>query len=46
MKWIQRYTDAGLSDAELKDYLRESYKLVAAGLSKKTQRDLGLLLGK
>lgn len=45
MKWIQLYTDGGLSDSELKDYLRESFKLVAAGLSKKTQRDLGLLPG-
>jgi predicted DNA-binding protein (MmcQ/YjbR family) len=42
MKWIQHYRDDGLSEAEIKDYLRESYKLVAAGLSKKVQRDLGL----
>jgi predicted DNA-binding protein (MmcQ/YjbR family) len=43
MKWIQHYKNTGLSDAEIKDYLRESYKLAAAGLSKKAQRGLGLL---
>src|SRR5262245_30885532 len=26
MKWIQLYTDAGLSDSDMKLYLRESYK--------------------
>jgi len=41
-KWIQHYASPGLADAELKDYLRESYRIVARGLSKKKQRDLGL----
>jgi Uncharacterized protein conserved in bacteria len=42
MSWIQHYAKPGLSDDELKQYLRESHRLVAAGLSKKKQRELGL----
>jgi predicted DNA-binding protein (MmcQ/YjbR family) len=42
MKWIQRTKQAELSDKELKAYLRESHRLVARGLSKKQQRELGL----
>jgi len=42
MKWIQHFAKPGLTDAELKDYLRESHRIVALGLSKKKQRDLGL----
>lgn len=43
MKWIQHYAEPGLGDDELKDYLRESHHLVAQGLSKKRQKELGLL---
>ena len=42
LKWIQHYARPGLSDDALKDYLRQSHRLVARGLSKKTQRALGL----
>ena len=42
MKWIQHYARQGLADADLKDYLRESHRIVAAGLSKKKQKALGL----
>ena len=42
MKWIQHYADPGLSDDDLKDYLRESYRIVSLGLTKKLQRELGL----
>lgn len=42
MKWIQHYAQPGLADADLKDYLRQSHSIVAAGLSKKKQRALGL----
>ncbi len=42
MKWIQHYARPGLADAELKDYLRESHRIVSLGLSKKKQRELGL----
>ncbi len=41
-KWIQHYAKPGLAVAELKDYLRESHRIVALGLSKKKQRELGL----
>ena len=42
MKWIQRTTDEAMSDAELLTYIRDSYRLVAAGLTKKLQKELGL----
>ena len=42
MKWIQHYARPGLVDADLKDYLRESHRIVALGLSKKKQKELGL----
>ena len=43
MTWIQHYAKPGLSDGELKDYIRQSHRIVAAGLSKKRQRELGLI---
>lgn len=43
MKWIQHHRAPGLDDAALRDYIAQSHKLVAAGLSKKKQRELGLL---
>ncbi|MDJ0951521.1 MAG: MmcQ/YjbR family DNA-binding protein [Alphaproteobacteria bacterium] len=42
MKWIQHYDTPGLSDADLKDYLRQSHRIVSLGLTKKLQRELGL----
>ena len=42
MKWIQHYGEPGLTDEELRDYLRESHRIVSLGLPKKTQRALGL----
>ncbi|MCT7377491.1 MmcQ/YjbR family DNA-binding protein [Chelativorans salis] len=42
MKWIQRQTAETMDDAALKEYLGESHRLVAAGLPKKMQRELGL----
>lgn len=42
MKWIQHYAAPGLADAELQDYLRESYEIVSRGLTKKLQAALGL----
>jgi predicted DNA-binding protein (MmcQ/YjbR family) len=42
MKWIQHHGEPGLSDGELKDYLRESHRIVSLGLTKKMQRTLGL----
>lgn len=43
MKWIQHYARPGLKDAELRDYLRASHRIVAQGLSKKKQKALGLV---
>ena len=43
MKWIQRTDDATLSDDDLRDYLRESHRIVSLGLPKKTQKALGLV---
>lgn len=43
MKWIQHYAKPGLTDDELKDYLRQSHRIVSSGLSKKKQRELGLI---
>ncbi len=42
MKWLQHHASPGLADAELKDYLRESHRIVSLGLSKKKQKELGL----
>ena len=43
MKWIQHYDKPGLSDDELKEYLQTSHEIVSKGLSKKKQRELGLI---
>lgn len=42
MKWIQHYASPGLSDADLRAYIEHSHRLVADGLSKKKQKELGL----
>jgi predicted DNA-binding protein (MmcQ/YjbR family) len=42
MKWIQHYAKPGLSDSELRKYIRHSHHIVAQGLSKKKQAALGL----
>ncbi|RXT57773.1 hypothetical protein B6S44_04575 [Bosea sp. Tri-44] len=42
MKWIQRFSDEGLPDDAFRDYLRESHRLVAAGLTRKLRAELGL----
>jgi predicted DNA-binding protein (MmcQ/YjbR family) len=43
MKWIQHYKVTKGTIEDLKYYLSESHKIVASGLSKKKQRELGLL---
>ena len=43
MSWIQRTTDETMSDEELLSYIRDSYTIVGRGLTKKLQRELGLL---
>lgn len=42
MSWIQRLTDETMPDEALQDYLRESHRLVAAGLTKRARAELGL----
>lgn len=42
MKWIQHYAEPGLDDEGLKQYLTESHRIVASGLSKKKRQELGL----
>jgi predicted DNA-binding protein (MmcQ/YjbR family) len=43
MTWIQRQSTETMDDAALCDYLTESHRLVAQGLPKKVQRELGLV---
>jgi predicted DNA-binding protein (MmcQ/YjbR family) len=43
-KWIQHFEAPGLPDDALRDYLRESHRIVSRGLSKKRQQALGLNL--
>ena len=42
MTWIQRTSGESMDDAALKDYLAESHRLIAAKLTRKLRRDLGL----
>jgi len=42
MKWIQHFAKPGLSDAALRDYIRQSHLIVSQGLSKKRRTELGL----
>jgi predicted DNA-binding protein (MmcQ/YjbR family) len=41
MKWIQHFAKPGLSDGELRDYIRESHVIVSQGISKKRRVELG-----
>jgi predicted DNA-binding protein (MmcQ/YjbR family) len=41
--WIQRTSDASVSDADLKAYLHESHRLAALTLPKRVQKELGFL---
>lgn len=42
MKWIQHFAKPGLSDAALRDYIRQSHFIVSQGLSRKRRIELGL----
>lgn len=46
LKWIQQYARPGLSDRDLRAYIRQSHALVAQGLSNKKQAELGLIVKK
>jgi predicted DNA-binding protein (MmcQ/YjbR family) len=41
-KWIQHFAKPGLSDGDLRDYIRQSHVIISQGLSKKTRLELGL----
>ncbi|MEL6379826.1 MAG: MmcQ/YjbR family DNA-binding protein [Pseudomonadota bacterium] len=43
LKWLQRTDDRTISDDDLRSLIEESYRLVAAKLTKKSQRKLGLI---
>lgn len=43
MKWIQHFARPGLSDDDLKAYLRRSHQIVSEGLTKKKRIELGLM---
>lgn len=43
MKWIQWMAPDTLSVEELKEHIKMSYQIVGSGLTKKLQRELGLL---
>lgn len=43
-RWVSINDDAPLSPDELEHYLRRSYELVAAGLTKKIRTELGIVL--
>lgn len=45
MTWIQHYSDEGISDKDLKDYIAGSHRLMSRKLTKKLQRELGLNQG-
>lgn len=40
--WIQRQTAEGIDDGELKGFLTDSHRIIASGLTKKLQAELGL----
>ena len=42
LKWIQHFAKPGLSDAKLRDHIRQSHTIVAQGLSRKRRIELGL----
>jgi len=42
MKWIQLHDISVVESDDLKHYLKESYRLVSLGLTKKKQKELGL----
>ena len=43
MKWIQKYDNHKEHDEELEYYIEQSYHIVSTGLTKKKQKELGLI---
>ena len=42
LKWLQQYAGPGLGDGGLRDHLRASWQMAAAGLSRKKRAELGI----
>ncbi|WP_292897389.1 MmcQ/YjbR family DNA-binding protein [Nitratireductor sp.] len=42
MKWIQRQSGETMGDDALAEYLAESHRIVASGLTRRLRRELGL----
>ena len=42
MTWIQWQSDEGIDEDELKGFLADSHRIVASGLTRKLQAELGL----
>lgn len=42
MTWIQHFAKPGLSDGDLREYIRQSHSIVSQGLPKKKRAELGL----
>lgn len=42
MKWMQKFDVPNKTDQELKDYIKDSHRIVSLGLTKKKQKELGL----
>lgn len=45
MKWIQMFEFFQNDNSELKKHLESSYRIVSSSLTKKKQKELGLILG-
>ncbi len=43
--WIQHYKEPGLDDEQLFEQLEDSHRIIAGALSKKKQRELGIVEG-
>jgi predicted DNA-binding protein (MmcQ/YjbR family) len=43
LKWIQHFAKPGLPDDALRDLIRQSHSIVAAGLPKTKRKELGLM---
>jgi predicted DNA-binding protein (MmcQ/YjbR family) len=43
LRWMQHFARPGLSDDELRHYIRQSHEMIARALPKKRQAELGLI---
>ena len=45
MKWVQVYSDEGMGEESLREHIRASWEMIAAGLSRKVRAELGVSAG-